>query len=251
MREEQLYQLIEFQARRKYKYLFTYKDIPSAILYGREDDDIVSGGDYRALCHAYHLPVADYEKYYNKRVILTREVSKDQDIAYHFPNVVGKDYTAKRLNEKWMVGVGTYKTFQDGPIYLCVILDLFDLRIVGISVGGYRSPELVEMALDNICIDPEDWHGNVILHCGQNAIYRRKQYAEIVAKYRVSPSMTSKGEVGGNIISVFFSKLKRRAGYYLFNDWQEAIFWIERELFSYNKNILTKNGRNDGHKRRT
>lgn len=240
MREEQLYQLIEFQARKKYKYLFSYKYIPSAILYGREDDDIVSGGDYRTLCHSYHVSVASYEKYYNKRVTLRHGALKDQDFSCHFPNLVGDDYTAERLNEKWMVGVGSYKTFQDGPVYLCVILDLFDLRIVGISIGGYRSHELVEMALDNICIQPEKWYGNVILHCGQNAIYKKKEYAQMVGRYKVSPSMTSKGEVGGNTISVFYSKLKRRAGYHLFNDWQEAIFWMDRELFIYNKKILMK-----------
>ena len=247
MKNEQLYQYIEFRARTKYKHLYEYKNIPPDILYEKADDDILSGDDYRMLCNSYKISVADYEAYFNSRVPVCRTEPLEGELKPAFPNLVGKKYSVQRRNEKWMIGVGSYKTFQDGPIYLCVILDLFDLRIVGLSIGGYRSPELVETALEHIFIRPGEWHTEVILHSGQNSLYKKIEYAKIIGKYKVCPSMSSKGEIGGNAISIFFSKLKRRLGYYLFNDWQEAVFWLERDLFLYNKKIIAKeSGVKDG-----
>ena len=63
---------------------------------------------------------------------------------YHrYPNLLNRDFTANRPNQKWVTDV-TYILTQEGWAYLSTIKDLFDNFIVAHQFGRENSVALVQ-----------------------------------------------------------------------------------------------------------
>ncbi|MBQ9990931.1 MAG: hypothetical protein IJP31_08320 [Lachnospiraceae bacterium] len=130
------------------------------------------------------------------------------------------------------VGIGTYKTTEDGEIYLCVLIHPESRKILSYSLGVYRSPRLVGKALENLFAGG---HFDLTLLSSQNPVYRKPEYGKILEKNGVKARMTAKGSRGGVMaVSTFFSQLMRKKGSYVFRGWQEAIDWLSEYIWNYN-----------------
>lgn len=146
---------------------------------------------------------------------------------------------SKILPKMLCVGIGTYKTTEDGEIYLCVLIEPKRRIVYAYSLGVYRSPELVGKALKNLFFEKTF---SLTLLSSRNAIYQKKLYGEILAQYPVEARMTTKGSRGGVIaVSSFYSRLMRRKGSEVFRNWQEAVDWLSRYIFYYNYEMNIKN----------
>ena len=51
-------------------------------------------------------------------------------------NLLERDFTALEPETKWVTDITELKT-RHGKLYLCIVLDLFDQRVVG---GGVNAP---------------------------------------------------------------------------------------------------------------
>ena len=224
---------IEQCAGTKYLPLYDYEDIPGELLYRVDDSEVCSGENIDALCRAFGISEETYRAYKGSRMC-AKAIAEPQDWEGGFPNRVNRSFQCGKENEKWVIGVGTYPTVENGPLYMCAVLDLYDRSAVGYSFGGFFSVQLAAFALD-MAFARKGVEGPVILHCSRNPIYHTRMYARIVAGYPILPSMTSKWEKGGIApVSTFFSGMKRRMGSYVPKDWQEACDWLEKEMFLYN-----------------
>lgn len=157
----------------------------------------------------------------------------------------------KEKPELLCVGIGTYRTVQDGEIYLCILIEPECRTVYAYSLGVYRSPQLVDRALEILfskklteshfldsqeSLTHSDEPKPLILLSSQNPIYRKKQYSEILAKYPVEAKMTARGTRGGVMaVSTFFSQLMRKKGRTIFRNWQEAVDWLENYIHNYNQ----------------
>ena len=145
------------------------------------------------------------------------------------------------LPELLCVGVGTYRTRAEGPLYLCVLIDPASRRIFSWSVGVYRSCELVGRALERLFAMGDltlPTSSRVTLRSSRNSLYRSGPYRDLLAKYPVSGELTEPGTRGGVMaVSTFFSRLMIRKGGYEFADWQDGVDWLGRYLVWYNGSL--------------
>ena len=138
-------------------------------------------------------------------------------------------------NNAYCIGIGTYKTSEDGEIYLCVLLNSESRTVAAYSFGVYRSPELVGKALENFFCLRERNTCEISLLSSRNAIYQSETYAGILAAYPVRARMTEKGSHGqAAVVSTYFSQLMRRKGKKIFPGWQDAIDWLTADILKYN-----------------
>jgi transposase InsO family protein len=64
------------------------------------------------------------------------------DQLHRYPNVLNRDFTAIRPNQKWGTDISYIRTPQ-GNLYLSMIRDLFDNSIVAYQTGTEQSVNLV------------------------------------------------------------------------------------------------------------
>jgi putative transposase len=62
------------------------------------------------------------------------------------PNLLDRDFTATRPNEKWTGDITAIWTYE-GWLYLAAVLDLYSRRVVGWAMAASQDETLVEMAL--------------------------------------------------------------------------------------------------------
>lgn len=72
-------------------------------------------------------------------------------------NLLDQDFSADGPNQKWVTDI-TYLPTRQGWVYLAVVMDLFDRKVVGWSIGDSLATELVSDALLR-----QRRHGEVLL----------------------------------------------------------------------------------------
>jgi putative transposase len=77
-------------------------------------------------------------------------------------NLLRRDFTAEKPNEKWVSGV-TYIKVKKGHVYLAVIMDLFSRQVIGWAMDATMTADLIivtfEMAIAKRQVKP-----GLILH---------------------------------------------------------------------------------------
>ncbi len=122
-------------------------------------------------------------------------------------NLLARDFTAKRPNEKWVSDI-TYIKVDRGHVYLAVVMDLFSRKIVGWSLDATLTNKIVvdafDMAVANRGVKP-----GLILHSDRGVQYRSGDYQQRLHKVGVRPSMSRKGNCWDNAaMESFFARLK-------------------------------------------
>lgn len=144
-------------------------------------------------------------------------------------------YVNKTPAKLW-IGVGTYKTVQDGEIYLCTLIDPDTKKVESYSIGVYRSAELAGRALENLSLTHRRDQKRILILASRNPLYRTRLFQKILAEYAADVEMTRPGTRGGAAtVSTFFSQLMRKKGTVHFQRWQDAVNWLESYIFEYNK----------------
>lgn len=150
---------------------------------------------------------------------------------------LSSDVPLKKIN----AGIGSITTQKDGQLFVCILIDMYDRSIVANSYGVFYSVELLDKALEVFC-DKINYKIATapIIHTGHTSIYKSQLYASILRQYPVLPSMTQKySKKNSSFIATYFHGLHRRFGRKTLIDWQDAIFYIEADILSYN--IAMKN----------
>jgi len=58
-------------------------------------------------------------------------------------NILNRDFTAEKLNEKWLTDVTEFKYGDNSKLYLSAILDLKDKGVVSFAIGRSNNSQLV------------------------------------------------------------------------------------------------------------
>ena len=124
-----------------------------------------------------------------------------------YENVLMQDFTANRINEKW-VGDITYLDTAEGWLYLAVVIDLYSRKVIGWSMSERMDKELVCGAFTNAM----NLRGNpagVIMHTDRGSQYCSKKYRRLIKTSRSIGSMSAKGCCYDNAVAEsFFHSLK-------------------------------------------
>ncbi|MHA4811170.1 IS3 family transposase [Flavitalea flava] len=148
------------------------------------------------------------------------------DSAHELPvaeNLLARDFTATRPNEKWVSDI-TYIRTQEGWLYLAVIIDLFSRKVVGWSMRSDMKTNLLLEAL-SMAIRARRPQAGLIHHSDRGVQYASYLYQEALQKAGMLCSMSRKGNCWDNAgAESFFSTLKRELIYPngIFNSREEA-----------------------------
>ncbi len=135
----------------------------------------------------------------------------DESASYHrYPNVLARNFTATRPNQKWVTDITFIRT-QQGWAYLSVIKDLFDGFIVAHQFEQHYSVDLVTKTLKQ-AQQKEKVTDGLILHSDQGHQYSSHPYHVLTNEYNITTSMSRRGNCWDNApMENFFGHLKEEA----------------------------------------
>ena len=123
-----------------------------------------------------------------------------------------RDFTALEPETKWVTDITELKTGQ-GKLYLCIVLDLFDQRVVGWSMHHRQDRHMVIRAVQ-MAVWQRQGTGAVILHSDRGSQFRSRDYQNYLKDNGLICSMSAVGHCGDNAACEgFFGILKRERIY--------------------------------------
>ena len=145
------------------------------------------------------------------------------------PNVLERDFSASRPNEKWVTDVTEFHLFGE-KVYFSPILDLFNGEIIAYNIEKRPVFPLVTKMVDQ-ALQRLNEGDTPILHSDQGWHYQMKKYQHILKENHITQSMSRKGNCLDNaVIENFFGLLKSELLYLIEF---ESIDHFTRELEEY------------------
>ena len=126
---------------------------------------------------------------------------------HRYPNLLNREFSAKRPNEKWVTDISYIPTPQ-GTLYLSMIRDLYDNSIIAYKMGTQQSIHLVEKTI-RAAAKKEAVTAKLQLHSDQGFQYTSQAYFTLTQEYGITPSMSRRGNCYDNAMAEnFFGILK-------------------------------------------
>jgi transposase InsO family protein len=141
-----------------------------------------------------------------------RKWVKTTDSGHNLPvakNVLARNFTANKAGEKWVSDI-TYVLTKDGWLYLTVILDLWDRKIIGWNIADDMGAENVYKAL-MMAVGNRSPRKGLLFHSDRGVQYCSGLFRKVLKTYcpGVRQSMSRKGNCWDNACAEsFFKTLK-------------------------------------------
>nr|WP_287577751.1 IS3 family transposase [Staphylococcus sp.] len=155
-------------------------------------------------------------------------------------NVLNREFTSNRPNEKWLTDVTEFKLTTGKKAYLSAILDLSDKSIISYVVGTSNNNKLVFDTLDQAIIANPD--AKPIFHSDRGFQYTNKVFKHKLDKMEATQSMSRVSRcIDNGPMEGFWGTLKSEM-YYLkkFNTYEELRQAIDEYIEFYNTKRLQK-----------
>ena len=155
-------------------------------------------------------------------------------------NVLNREFTSNRPNEKWLTDVTEFKLTKGKKAYLSAILDLSDKSIISYVVGTSNNNKLVFDTLDQAIIANPD--AKPIFHSDRGFQYTNKVFKHKLDKMEATQSMSRVSRcIDNGPMEGFWGTLKSEM-YYLkkFNTYEELRQAIDEYIEFYNTKRLQK-----------
>jgi len=125
-----------------------------------------------------------------------RKYLQMQEQLYRYPNLLNREFTAAKPNEKWVTDISYIRTPQ-GTVYLSIIRGLFDNSIVTYQLGTEQSINLVLRTIRAVR-EKEAVAAELQLHSDQGFQYTSNAYFALTRGYDITPSMSRRGNCYNN-----------------------------------------------------
>ena len=147
------------------------------------------------------------QKYNLLSVVRRKKYRNYSNCIHRYPNLLNRDFSAERPNQKWVTDISYIKTSQ-GILYLSIIRDLYDNSIVSYKTGTEQNINLVLQTIRE-AKKREKVTAELQLHSDQGFQYTSQAYFRLTKSYNITPSMSRKGNPYDNALAEnFFSILK-------------------------------------------
>ena len=164
---------------------------------------------------------------------------------HRYENLLNRQFHADRPNAKWVTDISYIHT-KEGILYLSMIRELYDNSIVAYKTA---SSQTVNLVLDTVRLamrrEKKQVAAELQLHSDQGFQYTSQAYFKLMQSYKITPSMSRRGNPYDNVMAEnFFSILKTECIYrHKPKSLREANSMIERYIDFYNnERIQTKTG---------
>lgn len=151
------------------------------------------------------------------RSIMKRKYKVTTNSDHLYPvneNLLHQDFSTESVGEKWVSDI-TYIRTEEGWLYLTVIMDLADRKIVGWSMDSSMSAGSTVVAAWKMAIKNRPVVGKLIFHSDRGIQYASNEFRKYLKGLPVLQSMSRKGNCWDNAIAEsFFKTLKTELIYH-------------------------------------
>ena len=165
-------------------------------------------------------------------------------------NLLEQDFFAEKPSKKWVGDITYIYTKETGWTYLAIVMDLFDLKVVGWQYDKNMTDDLVieafNKALINRGLDKEG-----IFHSDRGSQYISNDFEKILNEINVYHSYSKKGCPYNNASMESFNAILKKEevnvnNYETFNEAKLAIFefiesWYNNQRIHSTLNYITPN----------
>ena len=143
-------------------------------------------------------------------------------------NLLAQDFKAEKPGEKWAGDITYIYTKETGWTYLAIVMDLFDLKIIGWSYGINMTTELVIESFNKAKLTRRVTQG-MIFHSDLGSQYTSNKFEKILVENNVKHSYSKKGYPYDNASMESFNAILKKEEvnvntYNTFNEAKLAIF---------------------------
>ena len=161
------------------------------------------------------------------------------------PNLLEQNFKAIKPKEKWVGDITYIYTKEIGWTYLAIVMDLYDLKIIGYSYGKHMTADLVIQALNNAVCNVGIEEG-MIFHSDLGSQYTSNDYEELLKTLKVKHSYIKKGYPYDNASMESFNAILKKEevnqrSYVIFEEARLAIFEFIESWYN-NKRIHSSLG---------
>jgi len=123
------------------------------------------------------------------------------------PNLLNRNFTPTQKNKAWVSDL-TYIYTKEGWLFLCMILDLFTKKVVGWAASSSLKVDIAISAIE-MAVGREHPQPGLIFHSDRGIQYACNQFRKKLDEYKMSQSMSRKGNCWDNApAESFFNTLK-------------------------------------------
>jgi transposase InsO family protein len=124
------------------------------------------------------------------------------------PDLIGRDFTASRPDEKWCGDITYVKTW-DGWVYLATVIDLHSRKLIGWAAAAHMRTSLVTAALD-MAVTARKPPPGVIFHSDRGCQYTSSDFDGYCKERNIRRSLGRTGICYDNAVSEsFFATYKK------------------------------------------
>lgn len=109
-----------------------------------------------------------------------------------YPNLLEQNFFAEKPSQKWVGDITYIYTIETGWTYLAIVMDLFDLKVVGWSYSLNMTDELVIDAFNKALIN-RGLEKNGIFHSDRGSQYTSNDYEALLRVLEIKHSYSKKG----------------------------------------------------------
>lgn len=151
-----------------------------------------------------------------RRIRRRNGLTRQDRTAPKFPDLLKRNFTADRINAKW-VGDMTEIPTEHGKLYLATVIDLYSRRLLGAATGLHPDAELacqaIKMAVATRGGKDAIWRAEeserVIFHSDRGSTYTANAFTRLCAQQGIRQSMGRVGSCFDNAAAeAFFSSLE-------------------------------------------
>ena len=151
-----------------------------------------------------------------RRIRRRNGLTRQDRTAPKFPDLLKRNFTADRINAKW-VGDMTEIPTEHGKLYLATVIDLYSRRLLGAATGLHPDAELacqaIKMAVATRGGKDAIWRAEeserVIFHSDRGSTYTANAFTRLCTQQGIRQSMGRVGSCFDNAAAeAFFSSLE-------------------------------------------
>lgn len=155
-------------------------------------------------------------------------------------NILNREFTVEKPNEKWVTDVTEFKYGQSKKAYLSAIRDLYDGSIVSYVLGHSNNNQLVFKTLDQATVLLDGEHP--LIHSDRGFQYTSKGFKRKIDAVKMTQSMSRVGRcIDNGPMESFWGTLKCEK-YYLhkYKTFEELSLAIDEYIHFYNHDRYQK-----------
>ena len=179
------------------------------------------------------ITVSKYMRELGIRSKLSKKFKITTDSKHNYlvvENILDRDFESTKPAQKWVSDI-TYIRTIEGFLYLTIVLDLYDRKVIGWSLYDEMSTEKTSLSAWKVALANRKIEEGLIFHSDRGVQYANNKFANMLESHHVIRSMSRKGNCWDNAVAEsFFKTLKTELiyGNKLINKQQ-----MELEIFQY------------------